>query len=694
MSSTIWKSSPSSFATARPDLVRRRGEPRRPQRHRHRQRRRGLPVFEPVHDRRGRRPPAPSCRGTRPPIIPSVAADELARDVGGRIPGARAGTLPRAARRRRARPFPRRNGPHARACPRRSSSSSSRGQVIMDEAKVVHELDRERGGASPARAARQGFADGERDGPAARACRRPRARTAPTSACPCSSGQSSEPVELLVDERAQLVRTVRASVSASRFARSSSSSTAFASSDSSPRISSARSGEALVVRRQPVELGRAVSSRVSSSSALRQGIVGDRRLLSSRSHPSIPFTDRRRVVGCVHASRASPPRRGRPRAGRRPASSSSSATRRMFAFDRAEPISRPIVGGGGDARVEGRARGPRQLGDCPRVLVDVARRGGSRAACPGDVRLVEDEHRGAAGPRGDYRSLEELLDGDVDGVDGDVAAVRTTARDLALHTSRATSGRTRPYVTESSRSARAWPSAIVERQPCAAASAGGALDFPSTARRTSCDRAPPRSTHRADRRDARRGSSHSPAPGGSATSSSRNDVEWTPLRNSSSREDVAEAPRASSARLRSRAPRARGLRGRSRRGSASLTITFAMSESYVGGITEPSSTKVSTRTSGPSGSWKRVDSARAPAANPRVRVFGVDPGLDGVPAVRRASEGGSGLPGGDRGAAHADEVDAGDHLGDRDARPGAARSPRGTSTAVGVDEELAGGGAS
>ena len=246
----------------------------------------------------------------------------------------------------------------------------------MDERERVDELDRER--------RRQHLLDRRAErlrrprarSPDGRACRRPRASSAPTSpgrAAPARARAARAP-----PRRAPSARQGYASASAARLRRSSSSSTAFASSESSPRSSIARSAR----RRPPAEScsssARAASSRASSSSALRQRLVSAHAPLP-HDPPEDPVHQSRRVLGCI-------PLRERHRLVEHDLDRHLALVELLerdaedVPLDGAEPVGGPVVGRGRDPRVEllrVRGHGVREPLRCTRRR---RRRRASRAA--------------------------------------------------------------------------------------------------------------------------------------------------------------------------------------------------------------------------------------------------------------------------------------------------------------------------
>ena len=104
--------------------------------------------------------PSPRTSSHWPPIIASVAVDELARDRARADTRARAGTPRRAARRRREPPSPRRTAPTPTAR-RGARVVVERRQVVVDERERVHELDRGGGGQQALDARADRIAGGE-----------------------------------------------------------------------------------------------------------------------------------------------------------------------------------------------------------------------------------------------------------------------------------------------------------------------------------------------------------------------------------------------------------------------------------------------------------------------------------------------------------------------------------------------------
>ncbi len=203
-----------------------------------------------------------------------------------------------------------------------------RRQVVVDERERVDELDRERRRHHLLDRRAESLADRERDH-RSHALAADLERVAHGRRLAVQLRPELEPLELLVDERFQLVRTVhRPPPRAAR--ASSSSSTAFASSDSSPSSSIARSGDAPSSVGELLELGTRSLDPLQQLLRPRQRFVGAQVVCSSRtSLPRIPFTslaassDAYRFASVTASSSTTS-------TGTSPSSSSSSATRRTF----------------------------------------------------------------------------------------------------------------------------------------------------------------------------------------------------------------------------------------------------------------------------------------------------------------------------------------------------------------------------
>ena len=190
------------------------------------------------------------------------------------------------------------------------------------------------------------------------------------------------------------------------------------------------------------------------------------------------------------------------------------------ALDRAEPVGRPLVGRGGDARVElGRVR-RHGLGDAPRVLVHLAlvQRAERRL---GDVPLVEQEHGCAARlAAADRAQAVELLDRDTSTASTARPHMRASASATSLlHAARDVGEHVAVRDRERELDARV-PALDRDRRPAASAAVRGLRRPPSAARTTICVSAP--SVTVTCRRSRRRRFTRPPRR---APTSSRNDVE-------------------------------------------------------------------------------------------------------------------------------------------------------------------------
>ena len=200
---------------------------------------------------------------------PERRLGELAHDVGGRVRARRAGTPRRGARRRRAPPCPRRTAAQTLGLPRRSLVVVERGQVVVDEREVVHELDRERRRASPARAAPRAPRRRRARSPAGCACRPSRrARSAPT---PAGRGARARARAARAPRR-RAPSARQECASDSRFARSIASISSLAAASNSASRSTASSSDS-----QPSSFRRSSSSRSTCSSHVHaRSLSGDR----------------------------------------------------------------------------------------------------------------------------------------------------------------------------------------------------------------------------------------------------------------------------------------------------------------------------------------------------------------------------------------------------------------------------------
>ncbi len=311
------RSAASSASGARPRLrARARSRPRRGCRRRSGRGARARPrtrATAPAPPRAARRPRAPSSPRREEPArlqpvhggevvaldhrVEVLAADhaerrlrELARDVRRRVerasrnasatqrvPGEDADPSPNCSRRSAGRAAPR----------RRRAPAGRRGR-----ARTCGRARPRAPPAAPARPARRAPRRPRARSPAGPACRRPRARSARTPPGRAAPARASSCSSRLLDERLQLLRTLRIAVLRRPLrALSARPRPAFASSESSPSSSIARSGEPPSLA-QLLELGpRRLEPAPSSSSARVERLVSAHlRLPPPASLPRIPFT--------------------------------------------------------------------------------------------------------------------------------------------------------------------------------------------------------------------------------------------------------------------------------------------------------------------------------------------------------------------------------------------------------------------
>ena len=205
MSSTIWKSSPSSSPKSRHGPCSTRAEARRPERHARPTRRRGSPSS--AGGRVSRSVPGSIVSRYWPPIIPSVASRQLARDVGvGYEQASRNASASSASPASTAFPSP--YAAQTLGLPAPLGVVVERGQVVVDEREVVHELERERRGHHLLRLGLERLADGERDHRPDPLAAHLDERVARRVALAVELGPQLELLERLLDELLQLLRRV------------------------------------------------------------------------------------------------------------------------------------------------------------------------------------------------------------------------------------------------------------------------------------------------------------------------------------------------------------------------------------------------------------------------------------------------------------------------------------------------------